>query len=142
MPQFLIDHLEGCTPANQCASCRAMTILKKHLPPAAYKEFAEIAASTTGKTIEGGVALSTPWKDVLKDLTFRVRRCLEMDRIETLYDILQLTKQEMFRRPNFGKKSMKELEESLAKHRLYFGMKLPSYEEVYPNANVALEPGP
>ncbi len=125
MPQFLIDHLEGCTPANQCASCRGMAFLKVNLAPAKYQEFVQILEETTGISISGTISLSTPWDKVLKKQTYRTRHCLKNDGIVTLADLLRRTKVETLRMPNFGKKSLGELEQELAEHGLYFGMDVP-----------------
>ena len=126
MPQFLIDHLEGCTPAKQCASCRAMTLLKSQLAPGKYAEFVGILEKASGGRITVKTLLTTPWSEILKEQSTRTKICLRNDNLATMGDVVRRSRQAMLRTPNFGKKSMRELEDELAKHGLHFGMDVPN----------------
>lgn len=60
----------------------------------------------------------------LAELSVRSRNSLQKENIATLGQLVQKTEEEMLRIENFGKKSLKEIEEFLLEHSLRFGMKL------------------
>jgi len=60
----------------------------------------------------------------LAELSVRSRNSLQKENISTLGQLVQKTEEEMLRIENFGKKSLKEIEEFLLEHSLRFGMKL------------------
>lgn len=66
----------------------------------------------------------------LADLGLSVRafNCLKVAGIKTLGDLARLEVSEMVKFRNFGKKSLKELEELMASKNLSFGMDLRQYE--------------
>lgn len=60
----------------------------------------------------------------LAELSVRSRNSLQKESITSLGELVQKTEEEMLRIENFGKKSLKEIEEFLHEHSLRFGMKL------------------
>ena len=67
--------------------------------------------------------LAKPIED-LAELSVRSRNSLEKENIQTLGDLVQKSEEEMLSIDNFGKKSLKEIEDFLEEHGLRFGMKL------------------
>jgi DNA-directed RNA polymerase subunit alpha len=62
------------------------------------------------------------------DLSVRALNCLKTSEIETLADLVKLQRTELLKFRNFGKKSLTELDELLAKHHLVFGMDVTKYK--------------
>ncbi len=60
----------------------------------------------------------------LAELSVRSRNSLQKESIETLGDLVKRTEEEMLEIENFGKKSLKEIQDFLAEHDLRFGMKV------------------
>jgi excisionase family DNA binding protein len=60
-------------------------------------------------------------------LSARVLNCLKIVDIQILADLVQISRSDIMRFRNFGKKSMSELEELLKKHNLAFGMDITRY---------------
>ncbi len=60
------------------------------------------------------------------ELSVRSHNCLREARVKTVRDLVQKTEGEMLKYRNFGKKSLAEINEVLAKMGLSLGMKLPS----------------
>ncbi len=58
------------------------------------------------------------------ELSVRSGNCLKASNIKTLGDLVQKTESEMLKFKNFGKKSLKEIEEVLSRYDLKFGMKI------------------
>ncbi|MCD6097804.1 DNA-directed RNA polymerase subunit alpha [bacterium] len=69
------------------------------------------------------------------ELSVRSSNCLKAANIRTLGDLVQKTEQEMIRYKNFGKKSLQELTETLAKFGLSFGMDISKYMKKQPGAS-------
>ena len=63
----------------------------------------------------------------LDELSVRATNCLKSDNIVYVGDLVQKTEGEMLRTPNFGRKSLNEIKEKLAKIGLRFGMEVPSW---------------
>lgn len=128
MPQFLIDHLEGCRPTRPCASCEAIALVKARLKPQDYERFVTLVETATGASLRPAsqtpTDLNREWDKVLS-LTNRVRYCLKNENLITLADIVARQPIELRRLPNFGKKSLKELTEELERHGLRLGMEVP-----------------
>ncbi|MFA5031902.1 MAG: DNA-directed RNA polymerase subunit alpha [bacterium] len=59
------------------------------------------------------------------ELSVRAHNCLKAAEIGTLGDLVQKTEADMLQYPNFGRKSLAELIELLARYNLIFGAKLP-----------------
>jgi DNA-directed RNA polymerase subunit alpha len=62
------------------------------------------------------------------DLSVRALNCLKTSEIETLADLVGHPRNDMMKFRNFGKKSLTEMDELLAKHHLHFGMDLTKYK--------------
>ncbi len=58
------------------------------------------------------------------ELSVRAHNCLEAEEIQTVGDIVTMTPAELLRLRNFGKRSLKEIEEKLANLGLSLGMKI------------------
>lgn len=51
-------------------------------------------------------------------ITHRVYNCLTVEGIRTIGDLVKCTENDLLRLPNFGRKSLRELKETLAEHKL------------------------
>lgn len=60
----------------------------------------------------------------LAELSIRSRNSLQKENITTLGQLIQKTEEEMLGIENFGKKSLKEIQDFLAEHNLHFGMRV------------------
>lgn len=72
-------------------------------------------------------ALGDPEKITIDDLgpwSVRTRACLRIDNIVTLADLLRRSRVELLRTPNFGRKSLREIEEALTER----GLRLRDHE--------------
>ena len=118
MPTFLIEHLDNCTPLSPCASCQALGFLREKLKIADFNEFLMLVAKGTGKMLPEGktsdIDMSLPWQEVLPDLPSRLWNGLLNDGHKTIGDVLKLTRYQITRIPNVGRRSADHLEEYLA----------------------------
>ena len=62
------------------------------------------------------------------DLSVRALNCLKSAEVETLGDLVRYNKTDLLKFRNFGKKSLTELDELLAQHKLNFGMDISKYK--------------
>ena len=62
------------------------------------------------------------------DLSVRALNCLKAAEVDTLGDLVKYTKNDLLKFRNFGKKSLTELDELLAKLNLNFGMDIVKYK--------------
>lgn len=62
------------------------------------------------------------------DLSVRALNCLKAADVETLGDLCRITRAELLKFRNFGKKSLTELEDKLESLKLSFGMDLSKYK--------------
>ena len=83
------------------------------------------------KKDEGPELPFSPWllKKVydLDELSVRATNCLKNDNIVYVGDLVQKTEGEMLKTPNFGRKSLNEIKEKLAKIGLRFGMEISDW---------------
>ena len=63
----------------------------------------------------------------LDELSVRATNCLKNDNIVYVGDLVQKTEAEMLKTPNFGRKSLNEIKEKLAKIGLKFGMEVQGW---------------
>ena len=63
----------------------------------------------------------------LDELSVRATNCLKNDNIVYVGDLVQKTEAEMLKTPNFGRKSLNEIKEKLAKIGLKFGMQVEGW---------------
>ena len=61
------------------------------------------------------------------ELSVRSANCLKNDDIVYIGDLIQKTEAEMLRTPNFGRKSLNEIKEVLARMGLHLGMEVPNW---------------
>ncbi len=61
------------------------------------------------------------------ELSVRSANCLKNDNIVYIGDLVQKTEAEMLRTPNFGRKSLNEIKEVLAKMGIHLGMDTPGW---------------
>ena len=61
------------------------------------------------------------------ELSVRSANCLKNDNIDYIGDLVQKTEAEMLRTPNFGRKSLNEIKEVLAKMGIHLGMETPGW---------------
>jgi|TARA_Y100000034_G_scaffold102714_1_gene127779 hypothetical protein len=57
-------------------------------------------------------------------LSIRTANCLKNDNIKYIGQLVQMKETEMLRKPNFGRRSLREMKEVLDKHGLNFGMEI------------------
>ena len=62
------------------------------------------------------------------DLSVRALNCLKAAEVDTLGDLVKFTKNDLLKFRNFGKKSLTELDELLARLNLNFGMDIVKYK--------------
>lgn len=62
------------------------------------------------------------------DLSVRALNCLKSAEVETLGELVSFNKTDLLKFRNFGKKSLTELDELLANHKLNFGMDISKYK--------------
>ena len=62
------------------------------------------------------------------DLSVRALNCLKSAEVETLGELVRFNKTDLLKFRNFGKKSLTELDELLANHKLNFGMDISQYK--------------
>ncbi|MGM9824204.1 MAG: DNA-directed RNA polymerase subunit alpha [Muribaculaceae bacterium] len=62
------------------------------------------------------------------DLSVRALNCLKSAEVETLGELVRFNKTDLLKFRNFGKKSLTELDELLAQHKLNFGMDISKYK--------------
>ena len=123
------------TVTPQDALVEASKIYRKHLNPFVQyglpgAELAPAAAAPVAPTLpepEPAAGeldlrdkLALPISDL--DLSVRAGNCLEAENIKTLADLVALTEPELLALKNFGKTSMREVEQKLAQMGLAFGM--------------------
>lgn len=65
----------------------------------------------------------------MAELSVRSRNSLQKENIRKLGDLVQRSEDDMLNIENFGKKSLKEIQEFLAEHQLRFGMKVRQGED-------------
>ena len=118
MPAFLLEHMPGCTPIVPCASCVAMNLLRNKLPENDFKELISEIERASGQNREYGSTNPAPNDapvGILKEMSVRSANMLRNDAIQTIGDLVQKSADELLRTPSFGRKSLKEIEEALAK---------------------------
>jgi DNA-directed RNA polymerase subunit alpha len=71
------------------------------------------------------------------ELSVRSANCLQNANIKTIGDLVQRTEAEMLKTKNFGRKSLKEIKDTLAEMGLSLGMKLDGWS---PNKGPSIEP--
>ncbi len=62
------------------------------------------------------------------DLSVRALNCLKSAEVETLGELVKFNKNDLLKFRNFGKKSLTELDELLARLNLSFGMDITKYK--------------
>lgn len=63
------------------------------------------------------------------ELSIRTANCLKNDNIEYVGQLVQKTEMELLRVPNFGRKSVNEIKELLARMKLRLGTELPNWKQ-------------
>jgi DNA-directed RNA polymerase subunit alpha len=105
----------------------AAALVRKHLEYLLV--FGESGSSRP--VVGGGVAVPDRIRDLLRrpiedlaELSVRSRNSLQKENIRTLGELIQRTEDQMLEIENFGKKSLKEIQDFLAEQNLRFGMVL------------------
>jgi DNA-directed RNA polymerase subunit alpha len=122
----LFVETDGSVSAEN-AVAYASELVRKHLEYMLYFGQGGIPQATP----PGAVAVPERLQDLfakpiedLAELSVRSRNSLQKENIQTLGDLVQKSEEEMLGIENFGKKSLKEIEDFLEEHGLRFGMKL------------------
>ena len=79
------------------------------------------------KNVEQLSRLHTKLVKKVNELELSVRSAYCLQNIVYVGDLVQKTEAEMLRTPNFGRKSLNEIEEVLLQMGLYFGMEIPGW---------------
>ncbi len=110
----------------------AASLMTKHLEYLHY--FGEGGIPTPSP--EGAEPLSQDVKELfarpiedLAELSVRSRNSLQKESIRTLGELVQRTEEDMLEIDNFGKKSLKEIQDFLSEHGLRFGMQVTEGED-------------
>ncbi len=116
------------------AVSRAAMLLKDHLTIFinAEESLHQVADPQVSEELSGLDAVLEKHIDEL-DLSVRSANCLKNANINTLRDLVRKTERDMMETKNFGKKSLEELQDLLARLGLSFGMDVP---ETSPRAGV------
>ncbi len=106
------------------AIAQAAKILKDHW--SIFIKFEDKEEEEEEKVDEKLIKLQENMNRSVSELELSVRsyNCLKNASIETIRDLIQKTDAEMLKTKNFGRKSLNEIKEILAKMGLYLGMKL------------------
>lgn len=123
MKILLVDHVEGCTPLKPCISCQAAAFLKEKLQPEDFNRLLKILQPDATPDIER-TPLNTPLSAL--GMPTRASRSLELYDINTIGDVLNKSERELLRTPNFGRKSLNDLKEALAKVGYRLGYTYPN----------------
>jgi DNA-directed RNA polymerase subunit alpha len=118
------------SPADAVAT--ASELVRKHLEYLLY--FGE--GGLPELTPEGATPVPEQVRDLfgrpiedLAELSVRSRNSLQKEAIRTVGELIQRTEEEMLDIENFGKKSLKEIQDFLAEHSLRFGMRIKEAED-------------
>lgn len=118
------------SPADALAT--AAELVKRHMDYLLHFQ----AGGAPKAAPEGSVAVPDRMKDLfdrpiedLAELSVRSRNSLQKENIRTLGDLIRKTEEEMLNIENFGKKSLKEIQDFLAEHQLRFGMQIRENED-------------
>jgi DNA-directed RNA polymerase subunit alpha len=116
----------GTTRPEDAVSLAA-TLLREHLTIFVEREAAleNEPVLELSEEISGLQAVLSRRIDEL-DLSVRSANCLKNANIHTLQDLVMRTEKEMLETKNFGRKSLQEVQDILAKHGLHLGMDIPT----------------
>jgi DNA-directed RNA polymerase alpha subunit len=111
MPTFLLEHLNGCTPLEPCASCKAAAFLRSKLGSDDFAKLQEISRESSLSL--GAAAADDAPISVLEPLPTRLRAALRNDNIKTIGDVCKKTEAEIMRTPNIARASLNYLKSAL-----------------------------
>lgn len=99
-------HEPGCRPLAPCKSCEIIAFLKARLSAADLQQL---------DALMGGKPDVAPFDTPIRALRLssRAANALHNDNFTTIRDVLLKTEGELFRIPNFGRRSMNELKAAL-----------------------------
>lgn len=130
--RLLLEVWTNGVVSPEMALVEAAKILRKHLNP--FVQYFEAGKAIMPPASEGGLGLpapGTPEMDALlaqpvSTLRFSVRasNCLESENIKTVGDLVSRTEEDLLKIRNFGKTTLKEVEERLAERGFNLGMKV------------------
>lgn len=110
MPLFLIEHLEGCTPLEPCASCKAADFLKRKLNTEDFNVLLGMARHTNNYR----ALADETFIDDIPGLPRRVKGCLHSAEMATVGDVVKHSESDLYRIPNMGRTSVRQLVKVLA----------------------------
>ncbi|MFN7962529.1 MAG: DNA-directed RNA polymerase subunit alpha [Thermoanaerobaculia bacterium] len=115
----------GTVPPEEAVSL-ASQLLKEHLGifVAAEESSKSTADDSRAEELAGMDALLARRIEEL-NLSVRSANCLKNANIHTLRDLVRRTEKDMLETKNFGRKSLEELQDLLARLGLHFGMNVP-----------------
>lgn len=121
-------HIEtdgSLTPEEAVAT--AAQLVRRHLDYLVYIGDGGLPEETPQGAVQVPVEVQElfdrPIED-LAELSVRSRNSLQKENIGTVGDLIQRTEEDMLEIENFGKKSLKEIQDFLAEHNLRFGMRI------------------
>jgi DNA-directed RNA polymerase subunit alpha len=122
------------TVSPQDAISLAATLLREHLTIFIEKEVSlgDEPLVETSEEMTGLQAVLAKRIDEL-DLSVRSANCLKNANIHTLHDLVSRSEKEMLETKNFGRKSLQEVQDILAKFGLHLGMDVPAPSMAVPS---------
>ena len=122
---------DGTIHSEEALECAANILIEHFNLLAGKRKFIEATDAAEPKVVDKLTPqMCKLLKTSLEDLGLSVRayNCLKNAHIRTLGDLVRLTIEEISKFRNFGKKSLKELEELVASKGLNFGMDISAYD--------------
>jgi DNA-directed RNA polymerase subunit alpha len=122
---FFVETDGSLTP--EAALATAGALLRKHLEYLLFfggEDLPRPAPQGSSPVPESVQDLFVRTIEDLAELSVRSRNSLQKENIRTLGELIQRSEDEMLGIENFGKKSLKEIQDFLAEHDLRFGMKI------------------
>ena len=124
-----IKHRGACSEDKPCTNCRGTQFLRDWMEPGAFPVFRSIIGESSSPALPEVIRKLVPVKASAEpdpqpepvtgtllssvkgydDLDVRVVNCLRNDNIQTVEQLLKISRQDLMRTPNFGKISLGRL---------------------------------
>jgi hypothetical protein len=117
----LLAHEPTCSPDIPCRACKGISLLREALAPEQFAIFAEQVIPQGFEPTPDPHGLTRFIKDACCNLHHRIIFRLEQAGIVTLRQLVSKTEFELLTISGFGRKSLNEVKESLARLGLHLG---------------------
>lgn len=111
MTRVLFEHVPGCTPMKPCLSCQVATYLRGALRLGQYNHLLKMIHPPPEIPEDQKIPLIASIEDL--HLSSRTRNALKKEHIRTVHELIRTPSEALLRMPNFGAKSLAEIEEAL-----------------------------